>query len=366
VELEQVPERKLAVKRIDDKVKRTLDRPDPSLLEQKFAATVKLDLAQWGGRESSSASSLYRLVQAAENAGPAGTLLQHTTMQNLEGMGAILNRRAKNFTYGGQRETATTVLNTMLDLVPAKRLSAEQVEFLKVGDSHSHLEPVRDEDGQPRTYRLVCQVYGATPEACLKNIETLLTVFDEGLSRPAQLVLADARTKRTEQFAQLMQERAELEKQQAEVEAQLKSDVDLTPELMIGLKQQQLNLEVEQVGTQAKIEAAQKLLTAPAGKDDVAVAQRAAVAAAKVEAEIALASIEARRAKLNELVSSVKSKAELTTKNTGLTRELAALELRASQAIRSVEMLDSGIAHHAPFPVVDNQVVIQPVEWTSP
>jgi hypothetical protein len=163
-----------------------------------------------------------------------------------------------------------------------------------------------------------------------------------------------------------MQERAELEKQQAEVEAQLKNDVDLTPELMTGLKQQQLNLEVEQVGTQAKIEAAQKLLTAPAGKDDVAVAQRAAVAAAKVEAEISLASIEARRAKLNELVSSVKSKAELATKNIGLTRELSALGARASQAIRVVELLDSGIAHYAPFPVVDNQAVIQPVEWVAP
>jgi hypothetical protein len=355
------------VKRIDDKVKRTLDRPDPSLLEQKFAATVKLDLGKWGPSESISAGLLSRYAQPTEGSlGPAGDLLQQAPMQNLEGMGAILNRRVKNFSYGGQRETATTVLNTMLELVPAKRLSAEQVEFLKVGDSHSHLETMRDEDGQSRTYRLVCQVYGKTPEACLKNVETLLTVFDEGLSRPVRLLLADARAKRAEEFAQMMQERADLQKQQAEIEAQLKSDVDLSPELMTGLKQQQLNLEVELVGTQAKIAAAQKLLAAPAGKDEVSVAERAAVAAAKVDAEITLASIEARRAKLNELVSSVKSKTELTTKKAGLTRDLSALESRASQAIRIVEMLDSGIAHNAPFPVVDNQVVIQPVEWTSP
>lgn len=361
-ELEKVPERKLEVKQIDDKVRRTLDRADPSLLDQKYAATVKLDLAQWETRsDRQPLPSLIPFAEGVENAGSFKDIFRHTSSQSVNSFGVILNRRAKNFEWGGQREAAATLLNSMLELVPPKRLSTEQVEFLKAGDTHSRLEQVSNEDGVRVAYRLVCQVYGATPEACVRNIETLLTVLDEGGSRPVRLLLADERTRRAEQFAQLLQERAELERQYADVESRLKNDVDLTPELMIGLKQQQLNLEVELVGTQAKIEAAQKLLAGPVDKD-----ARAAVTAAKVEAELSLASIEARRTKLNELIGSVKDKAELAKKRTALSGDLSELALRASQASFRIVGLDIAIAHYAPFPVVDNQVIVQPVDWASP
>lgn len=363
-ELEATFKRELKTEKVETTLQRKLDRPEPELLGQKFAASVRLELPKRLGPNHSPFDFI--IHAQGENAGddPLMQVLKFNVFVDQRGFSSLLNRREGNFTYGSEGTAANSLLNQLISLVPAGRLKPGETDFLKDGDSRSYLVPLRD--ASPDKFQMVCLVYGTSPEQCLKNVNTLLTVLDEGMSRPVQLLLFDARPRQVERFAEIQKQMKADEAEREAARASLKSLVDLTPDLMLGLKQQQLAMEVEVAGLRAKAEVCQKLLVASTGKDEVSVAQRAAIAAAKVEAEIALATSEARRAKLGELVTSVKTKTDLSRKVAELSQNMSIHHHELREAIKLVNAIDGEIERYAPLPVADNKVVIQPVEWVSP
>lgn len=361
-ELEVTPKRELESESLDSKLPRGIDRPDPSLLDQKFAAMVKLDVPK--PSDESPRRILDALPEEDANQ-PLTRILRFNPLGNVQGLSEILNRRSKDSTFGYPGTVAPAILDELMAQVPKGRLQEGDLDFLKNGDSHSFVQPVKDARGVTQEFQMTCYVYGKTPEDCMRNVRTLLTVFDEGMSRPVQLFLYDQRGQQVDRLTHLQQAFAKLQAEADEVRAKLKSFVDLTPDLMLGLRQRQLDMDVEVVGTRAKIEICRKLLDAPAGKDEVSIAQRATIASAKVEAEIALASFEARGAKLNELVTNVKAKTDLSRKLGSLSAELNAYPQSLRETLRQIQIIDAHLALYAPLPVVDNNVVIQPIEWIA-
>lgn len=356
-ELEATPKRAHGTEMLETKHRRRIDRPDPRLLEQKFAATVALELPKQADDWPHSSLKAHSELATSE---PLRGILQADPLVNTHVFAALLDQNA-----GGREQVlADALLENLIKQVPKDRLRESDLAFIRNGESRSFIKgDRRGKAAEPAV--MIFFVYGKTLEDCENNVNTLLTVLDEGMSRPVRLFLDDQRPLHAKQITDLQEKLAAAKIEHAEVEAKLKSLAELTPDLMLGLKQQQLALDVEAAGTQAKVAACEKILAAPAGQGEVSAARRSAAAAVMVEAEVALASIDARRAKLNELVANVKAKREFSTRLTNLANAIVIYPHQIRSQLSIVNRMDAEVERHAPLPVVDNRVTIQPIEWIS-
>jgi hypothetical protein len=111
-------------------------------------------------------------------------------------------------------------------------------------------------------------------------------------------------------------------------------------------------------GWQAKIDACDKVLAAGAAGD-----RRQQIDQAKVAAEIELAGCTARRAKSAEFIAKVKRRDELASKKDEASNRWG-LTGRASNSIAGrIKVIDEEIETFGPVRIVDDTVIIQPVEW---
>ena len=340
--LDNPPKREIRFVRVMVPVKQKLVRVDPKLIEQKYAAIVQLELPQEfeGARYLREPDVEYSLQFWSDS--------------------YLLNPRRHG---DSPRNTPQSdVLKRMLKFIPEGRQpAADELEFFTSTVDEGLLIPINQQFlGILGPYQRGFHILAVTPDQAERRAEAFLTILDQGFSRPMQMALFKKRGPRT---SELVANRKLLTATLAEVDRikrELESYTDFTPEMLPGLRVQQLQLDVDLAGVTARIKTCDRLL-AQGGKPE----RQQQLEDAKIAAEIELSGFEARRAKSEEFVGKVKKKIELSVKHIDVQNERAKLAERIGINERNIHILDEVIQQHSPLPLVDGKVIIAPLEWTQ-
>jgi chromosome segregation ATPase len=189
----------------------------------------------------------------------------------------------------------------------------------------------------------------------------LLTLLDDGAFRPIRREIFKKREPLCQQLREQRKTREAAKQTASTVEEELKSYVDYTPDMLSNLRVQQLQLEVELAGVQARIATCEKFLARPNLKSE----RQNQLEDVKVAAEIELSGFEARRMKSEEFIRKVKTKNVLAANFDKATSAHSIAQNRIRELEQQIKNIDAAIHAYAPLPLVDNKIVVQPLEWTQ-
>ncbi|MBC7854894.1 MAG: hypothetical protein IAF94_15790 [Pirellulaceae bacterium] len=336
------PKREVKLERLAESLKLKLPKADPKLFEQKFAATFRLVISP---QTRNFASFVY------EGDGDA----QHLAFI---GQGRLLYPQDS-----GGSDLPSSTFQRMIkalpkDVSPAKE---ERELFTNPENFGALINVVAGEYDRAENTYWHFSFLGTTPEQVELRSKAVLTILDQGASRPIQLAIL----KRREPLCvQLRDQRKAVESAQRMsnvLQDELKSLADFTPDMLPNLRVQQMQLDVDLAGVQARIAACERLLE----KTPQKVERRNQIEDLKVAAEIESSGFEARRAKSEEFIVKVKAKVELGTKlaKAEQSRKVALGGVRNSE--EQIKRVDAAIHAYAPLPLVDNKITVQPLEWTQ-
>jgi hypothetical protein len=354
--LNNPPKREIKSERLEEPLKQKLTRPDPKLLLQKHAASFRLVTPTIGINfvnaisRDSEVSQLqvigeHRLLspQYPVEPGFGGTIQQQIQQQ--------IRAQAESF-------------GRMIKFLPKDtKIAKEELDFFADPQNLEGcltMSPIRDNQSEiAQSWRFV--VLGATPEEAEKRATALLTLLDDGAFRPIRLEIFKIREPLCQQIREQRKMREAAKQSSNAAEEQLKSYVDYTPDMLSNLRVQQLQLEVELAGVQARIATCEKFLAQPNLKAE----RRNQLEDVKVSAEIELSGFEARRMKSEEFIRKVKTKNVLTAKSDTANSAYINAQNSIQNLERQIRNIDAAIHAYAPLPLVDNKIVVQPLEWTQ-
>lgn len=356
-QIENPPKREVKIEQLAEPHKIKFDRPYPWLAEQKFVVLVRLELPP---PDTSNRSSL-----EYPDLLPRLEYLEDTKILTGVRSGSGVPLRTS---------FAGLLKGTPDDLVPKE--AREYFQSPEVDRGFVTVQGINTErrawygqrqepdveNGKPMLH---IWMYGKTVEECEQRARALLTLLDYGFSRTIQ----------SEQFKQRTNYAEGLTKHQATVRAlndelqtlkkSLQDYADLNNDMLTGLQLQQREAEIALAGVKARLAAADRLLAA-ADKEGATQRRRDQLLETKLAAELDSADWEARQAKAMELVGKVKTRVELTTKLATAERQLPGVQQAARHYRDSALRLDQELRRHAPLPVVDQKILIRPIEWSTP
>lgn len=331
----------------------------PLLVEQKFVVEVtivppRIDLNQgWGpGRRSSGLAALL------------GDELQTTRLLS---NGTLLESSSTRSTY----TPLTKTIAGWVKQVPKDRVGAHDLAFFESKDVDQGMvtfnamvnapRAAADEmPGQP-SYAQSFYIFGRSEKECEARAKALLALLDYGFSRPIQHSLLAAREETVAKLQAAQAAQAEAKAELGKLAKEVTAYVDYTPEILPGLRQQQMGLEVDLAGTRARIEACDLLLT----KGGMNQERRGTVEDTKIQAEIELAGFQSRRDKLEEFVAKAKAKQALLAKG----EEAGKRDVAETKNVRSrqgrLEDIDAALTFFAPVSIAENTITIYPLGWTT-
>lgn len=346
--LNHPPKREIKFERLTKPLKQKLTKADPKLFEQKYLA--RFELAVPPDSDNFSFSSYCRD--------------RYGYIPKVALLGQILLVRPGSG-LGGGNSTAADSFSEMIKALPTMDSPAkEEREFFstfKYTEGMLTVVPGYSNTSSSKALAWQITILGINPELVELRAKALLTILDSGSCRPMQLQIFKKREPLCEQLRE--QRKAEQKALQTINAAQeeLKSFADFTPDMLSNLRVQQLQLEVDLAGVKARIAACDRLLAGNALKPE----RRSQVEDVKVAAEIEFSGFEARLSKSNEFIGKVKAKVDLLGKslNAESQRRVASNKIRGLE--QEINAIDAAIRVFAPLPLVDNKIVVQPLEWTQ-
>lgn len=259
--------------------------------------------------------------------------------------------------------TFSDAFGRMIAQVPTGRVPEEARKELassEIDRSVIAIDPARRSGGVPQTERGLL-ILGRTPEEAERRTGQLLLIFDQGFSRPLQMGLFKEREAKCNQLRELQQKLPAAKKSYEVLMGKIKEYEEFTPDLLAGLKVQQLQMEVDVAGVKAKIATCEKLLAKTQG-----IAERSKpIEEAMIAAEIELSGFEARRAKAAEFVGKVKDRNELAARAAVAENAIGESNQTIGYLSHLIRGIDEEIAAFAPVTLVDDRVTIHPLEWTQ-
>lgn len=349
--LDHPAQREVKFERSDSDFAKRLTRPDPKLLEQKYVAIIRLSHPEV---ESSLGGGNRGVVEFGRSSLRLDDDI--SSHQFLAGRMLLTGElRLNDITY---RDS----FSRFLKQIPDDRLPAvEQLAFFTSEEVDRgyilFVQHAREEMSLPSEIHILAP----TPEIAEDRAKALLQILDQGSFRPIQTALFKQREEHAAEWSRTRQQASEVESQLKELRTKLADYADFTSDMLTGMRLQQLQLDVELSGAQARLEACQKLLNDLSPRAD----SRAKLEESKIVAEIEVAGIKASQAKASELVKTMKAKNEMTNQETGLQTRRADLRTQLDRSAQSIALLDSAIKQNAPMPLVDGKVLIQPIKWTQ-
>jgi hypothetical protein len=364
--LNNPPKREIKFERPMTPVGRKLPKPDPKLLEQKYAAGFRLSLPANGrrienfvGRDEEVAQ--LQFIGESSLLNPA--VSSSSSMAGMSGMPSGGGGMMPGMPGRSVKSVGESIRRMIRFLPRGETLTKDERDFFgdpKTTGGMLNISPYVDSERGVQRY-WVFSVLGATPEEAERRAKALLMLMDQGAFRPIQLEIFK---KREPLCVQLRDQRRAIETAQHAISAvqdQLKSYVDFTPDMLSNLRVQQLQLDVDLAGVKARIAACDRLLTGNVLKAE----RRSQVEDLKVAAEIELSGFEARLTKSNEFIGKVKTKIDLLTNLSRAESSLNNARGVSESLERQIKKLDEAVGAYAPFPLVEDQIVVHPIEWTQ-
>jgi hypothetical protein len=359
--LNSPPERKTKYEVVEEAQKMRLS--NVKLVDQKFVAILRIQLPTERGNQPPTARYL------TDEAG-----LRSLEYVETHSLGSTPFLGNGNTSAGRQSEPW---LNRLVQHLPADRGPDKATrDFLASPESlrYIHLPgEVRDDHGEPPPFRgsklrsetkkqRWISILATTPEEAEQRSRDLLSVMDYGFSRPIQVALFGERMKRCKEYEEFKRQLPLAQKSAENVGEKLKDYQEFTPDLLPGLRVQQLQLDVDLAGVKARIATCEKLMAAARGGKPERLQN---IEDAKVAAEIELAGFEARRAKSGEFVTKVKERIELASQRDNAEKAIIRLKENVRLSMSHLKEIDAELVDFAPVQIVDDRVTIHPLEWTQ-
>ncbi len=343
--LNNPPKREINVERVDEPLKQKLPKADPKLFEQKYVAILKLETRK-NGQSYVLNSALDGSSAPNQFIGEYPLIHPHTGYSNYSKL------------------SPSECLQQMVKFLPAgKPIAKEELDFLADPQTFEGMLSFKIIQGRQQDFANVWSflVLGATPEEAERRAKAFLTLLDQGAFRPIQLALLRTREPLCVQLRDQRKLAEAAPRLKDMVQKELTAFVDFTPDMLPNLRVQQLQLDVELAGVKARIATCEKLLAQPALKTD----RRNQIEDLKVAAEIEFSGFEARRTKSEEFVGKVKTKINLLSKLSAAERQLTVAGRSTHNLEVAIRNLDATIRAYTPLPLVDNKIVLKPLEWTQ-
>ncbi|MCE9526559.1 MAG: hypothetical protein K8R36_10950, partial [Planctomycetales bacterium] len=342
--LKNPPARKINFDRLKGPLKMQLPKPDPKILEQKFVASFFLEAPANG-------SNFTNAISGDDEIAP----LQAIGDRSLVAPGSAV-------AFDNRFLTTQESIQRMIQMLPAgDTIAKEEREFLANPQTLNGMLYVAAHNEDRRKLGWTITLFGTTPDEAEKRAIAVMTLFDQGACRSVRLAIFK---NREPLCAQLRDQRKAAESAEGKIDVvqkELKSYVDFTPDMLPNLRVQQLQLDVDMAGVKARIAACDRLLAGTALKPE----RRSQVEDLKVAAEIEFSGFEARLTKSNEIITRVKTKIDLVSHLTTAEAEQKKARSKAVSLERQIQYIDGAISAYSPLPLVDNKVVVQPLEWTQ-
>jgi hypothetical protein len=367
--LDNPPERKTKFERIEQPA--TMELANVKLVDQRYVAKIRILLPYNSGDPYSGLDGNRDFGRESEFLRLGYEPREVTDLQVVYRW-PLMSRTRVNLPTSFLAEAPSATWQRMLTQIPADRQPAEEQrkfftapvvrDFVSVdmpkGDSQFGAR-FEEHGGKKITYRPF-NILAATPEQAEQRAKALLTILDQGYSRPLQLNLFKQRGKFCQEFRESETKLAAIHKEYQSAAEEFKQFSDFPDETLTGLRVQLFQWEAELAGLRAKIEACDKLL-----KGDGTAERRKQIEEAKVAAEIELAGCEGRRAKSAEFIDKVKQRSVVKNKRDLAAQQFSETNSRRDQLANGVRMIDQDIDMFGPVRLVDDAVTIQPVEWTK-
>jgi hypothetical protein len=348
--LDNPPERKTKYEVVEEVGKERL--VDVKAADQKFVAVVRIKLPRTTGDPFAEINDANygRQAMALDRPGDRNKELLH--LQLLEDT-LLLSPHNGLIVVSKMHDS----FQRMLSYVPEDRPpSKKEREFLSASIISRYIVQPRERNSRLRELH----VLGSTAEEAEQRARALLTMLDQGFSRPLQMGLFKVRITFCEGLREAREKHKAATKSWEMLTARLKGYEEFTPDMLAGLRVQQLQLEVDLAGVKAKIATCEKLLTKM-----VDLERRKPIEDAKIAAEIELSGFEARRAKSAEFVAKVKERNQITEHHMDAGSSMQNLSQTISYFTHAIHGIDEEIAAFGPVQLVDDRVTIHPLEWTQ-
>jgi hypothetical protein len=353
------PERKFKVEQLEKPTELSLKEIDPKLIDQKFLASLYLDLPFIDRNRG------YDQNRVLPNDDPAAPLQFYAGYHVL-----LANWGAVSFLNGTQqahelaRETAAASLARMVEQIPQERRPPkEDIDFLTSKEANAFVS-ASGASGQSssgdRSYRRL-SLPGETAEIAQRRVTSLLTIFDLGMSRPLQLrwlgLIRESCSEREQLQAEIDARADEL----ATLEAEAEKIGDFTAEMLGDLRLRQVQEEVDLAGIRARLAESNKQLKARPLSEE----RQQELVTVRSGIEIELAGTEARQAKLGEVIGKVKSKTNLLAKAKTVDAGLKSLRSKLRNLEARIAELQREIDWFAPPPIHEGKMTVQPIQFKS-
>jgi hypothetical protein len=204
------------------------------------------------------------------------------------------------------------------------------------------------------------QVLAPDAEVAKQRVESLLSILDQGFSRPLQIGLFKVREENCRQLRVNDEKLTTAQAQLREADVAGKKEAVFSADAISLLRVQHFQYETELAGLEAKIAACEKLLNA-----GVPAERQKQIEEAKTASQIELAGCEARLAKSTAFLDKVKNRDELTAQQAGAIERISKAERLRQTLVERIEKIDQEIESFGPVRILGNSVIIRPVEWVK-
>jgi hypothetical protein len=324
-----VPKRTIEFATSDDPLAVPLFEADPKLLEQRYAAELRVTVVDYG--------DLYNA-------------LQDSPPELREKLAAAYRSLAQS---GRGGELATRIQA----LWPANPEGPASADSQYVSSSAR----AAGEGGRSNAVNVTYRVLGATPEQVQQRTRAFVDVLDRGIIEPIQQQLLAIKTKHETELAESRKSDTEARREIAELSRQLKDAEVLDVQVINDLRTQRRLLEVDLAGVKARVQACAEIL-----KRELPESRREQVENLKLTAEIELAGLDARQQRIETII-------DQSQKALALNSRLNSARAASANAWSSAERSEKNVARYAqtirtygPLRLLDETIVIRPVQWQKP
>jgi hypothetical protein len=342
-----IPKRELRFDRSEEERAMELFAADPKLLEMRYVATFRCQME---------------------------TGFTSSGMEELGGVGKLCLLLVNG-------RTGSDFFKSLVKNVPPGRLPSKEVVLAltkqsdcRVVSKDFDLKPITREipqtSGPPRrvsgmmAHVFQIEVFASTAEQAQELAQGILSLFDYGLSYPAQVKPLSDLDSRKES---LLAKRADLSKVEEQLKAlneqleQFKDVEDISDETLSGLVTQQRLIAVDTEGVKARIAACNKLFP----KEPTPRQKIESIENLKLNAEIELAGLEARRNALKEIVDKAQQRKQLGKRILEIDHTLSRTRSEVSGMVGNINSATAVWMTFLPFPVEDDKVEIRRIKWES-
>ncbi len=339
-----IPERKIQFEHDENAFRQKLFRADPELLAQKYVASVRFQFP----RETAPSRDVVRQLPKELQA-----LLIYDAQAILLGLqfpGPVRYLRPHEYFAG-------LIANLPEDNKPA----LEALAFFTKDDEITPFSTTARTHDELRPHQGTFHIPALTAEDAQQRAETLIHLFDYGLTLP---ILKHLQALKLDEEAKLLEVENVAAKAQETIDAiskELEETQVMSAEVLTALTTQQRLLTIDLAGTKARMFAAAKMLT----RGDLTQSRIEHIENIKITSEIEMAGLAERLRLLDEIIGQARQRLQVSKNMGNAKMQIASNTMSKRRLEQLIAKYVEAIDLLKPFPLVDDKVVIQPLQWTE-